>query len=175
MGVRETDDQPWTAYVLSVLAITTVSTGLSYALLRTQDHLPLNPQGFRAAAGDLALNTAVSFATNTSWQSYAAEQTMSYLSQMLAVGTLMFLSAGTGMAVAVALVRGFTRQQAHGIGNFLVDLVRSILYVLLPLSIAGALFLARSAWPRRCSTTRPFAPWRVRRRSSRRARSHRSR
>lgn len=142
VGVRETDDQPWTGYLLSVLAITAVSTGLSYLQLRVQDHLPLNPQGLPAAAADLALNTAVSFATNTSWQTYSGEQTMSHLSQMLAIGTLMFLSAGTGMAVAVALVRGFTRQQAHGIGNFLVDLVRSILYVLLPLSIVGALLLA---------------------------------
>jgi potassium-transporting ATPase potassium-binding subunit len=142
LGVSETDDQPWTGYLVSVLAITAVGTGLSYLLLRLQDHLPLNPQGFSSPGADLALNTAVSFVTNTSWQSYAGEQTMSYLSQMLAIGTLMFLSAGTGMAVAVALVRAFAGQQARGIGNFFVDLVRSILYVLLPLSIVGALFLA---------------------------------
>src|SRR5690348_3256608 len=78
LGVSETDDQPWTGYLLSVLAITAVGTGLSYLLLRLQDHLPLNPQGFSSPGADVALNTAVSFVTNTSWQSYAGEQTMSY-------------------------------------------------------------------------------------------------
>jgi K+-transporting ATPase ATPase A chain len=141
-GVSETEDQRWTTYLFGALAISAVSTLLTYLLLRLQDHLPLNPQGFAAPRADLSLNTAVSFATNTSWQSYAGEQTMSYLSQVLPIGAQMFLSAGTGMAVAVALVRGFARQQSPGIGNFWVDLVRSILYVLLPLAVVGSLVLA---------------------------------
>ena len=142
IGVRETDDQRWYGYLFSALALTLVSTLVSYLLLRLQDRLPLNPQGLPAPAPDLSLNTAVSFATNTSWQNYAGEQTMSYLSQMVPIGAQMFLSAGTGMAVAVALMRGFARNRAQGIGNYYVDLTRSILYVLLPLSVLGALLLA---------------------------------
>ena len=142
-GITEADDQHWAGYLVSVLAVTLVGTLISYALLRSQNHLPLNPQGFAAPAADLSLNTAISFATNTSWQNYAGEQTLSYLSQMLAIGMQMFLSAATGMAIAIALVRGFTRQRATGIGNFYVDFTRSIVYVLLPISVVGAIVLAR--------------------------------
>lgn len=106
-----------------------------------QDRLPLNPQSFPAVAWPSALNTAVSFTTNTNWQSYAGESTMSYLTQMLGLASQNFLSAATGMAVLVALTRGFTRKNMETIGNFWVDLVRTILYLLLPLSILMAAFL----------------------------------
>jgi K+-transporting ATPase ATPase A chain len=106
-----------------------------------QDHLPLNPQGFAGVAPDLAFNTAVSFTTNTNWQNYTGEQTMSYLSQMLALVMHNFLSAATGIALAVALVRAFSARKLKTVGNFYVDVTRSILYVLLPISIIAAFIL----------------------------------
>ena len=105
-----------------------------YALQRLQSVLPLNPQDLGAVKPDLAFNTAVSFATNTNWQSYGGETTMSYLTQMLGLTVQNFLSAATGMAILVALIRGFVRHSAKTIGNFWVDMTRSVLYILLPLS-----------------------------------------
>ncbi len=103
-----------------------------YAIQRLQAWLPLNPQGMANVSADSAFDTAVSFVTNTNWQGYAGESTMSYLTQMLALTGQNFFSAATGIAVAFALIRGFARRSARGIGNFWVDLTRSILYVLLP-------------------------------------------
>jgi K+-transporting ATPase ATPase A chain len=110
-------------------------------LERLQYLLPLNPRGFGAVAPDLSFNTAVSFTTNTNWQSYSGETTMSYLTQMLGLAVHNFVSAAAGMAVLVALIRGFVRRNAHTIGNFWVDLTRGVLYVMLPLSLVGALVL----------------------------------
>ncbi len=118
-----------------------------YGLQRTQGSLPLNPQGLPGVAPDLAFNTAVSFVTNTNWQSYAGETTMSYLSQMLGLAVQNFVSAATGVALAVALIRGFARRSAQGIGNFWVDLTRCTLYILLPLSFVAALFLVWQGMP----------------------------
>ena len=109
--------------------------------------LPLNPQQFDAVAPDLALNTAVSFATNTSWQSYAGETTLSYLAQMAGITVQSFLSGATGIAVAIALVRGFARRSAQTIGNFWVDVTRITLYVLLPICVVAALFLVWQGVP----------------------------
>ena len=115
-------------------------------LQRVQNVLPLNPQ-LDAVAPDLALNTAVSFATNTSWQSYSGETTLSYLSQMAGITVQSFLSGATGVAVAFALVRGFARRSAQTIGNFWVDLTRITFYLLLPICVVGALFLVWQGVP----------------------------
>src|SRR5258708_10878640 len=115
-----------------------------YALQRLQWYLPLNPQGQTGVEQSLAFNTSVSFVTNTNWQSYVPETTMSYLVQMAGLTVHNFVSAATGIALAVALVRGFARRSARSIGNFLVDLTRCTLYVLLPISIVARLFFL---WP----------------------------
>ncbi|HVI29956.1 potassium-transporting ATPase subunit KdpA [Hansschlegelia sp.] len=138
-GVRSEADQGWAPYALAMLSFHLVGFLALYGLLRLQGILPLNPQGFPGVTPDLALNTAVSFVTNTNWQSYGGESTMSYGSQMWALTVQNFLSAATGMALAVALARGFARRSAKGIGNFWVDLTRSVLYVLLPACIVLAL------------------------------------
>ncbi|HEY5312452.1 MAG TPA: potassium-transporting ATPase subunit KdpA [Pirellulales bacterium] len=131
----------WQAYAAAVLTFNFVGFLALYALLRLQDRLPLNPQHFPAVPADLAMNTAVSFITNTNWQSYGGESTLSYLSQMLGLGVQNFVSAATGIAVLAALVRGF-RRETVGIGNFWVDLTRTTLYILLPLSLLLAIALA---------------------------------
>jgi potassium-transporting ATPase potassium-binding subunit len=141
IGIDEAKEQGWVGYVLAMLAVTVVSLLFTYVILRLQDHLPLNPQGFGPVPADLAWNTAVSFTTNTNWQNYTGEQTMSYLSQAVALVLHNFLSAATGIALAIALVRGLARHSAKTIGNFYVDVTRSILYVLLPISVVGALIL----------------------------------
>ena len=128
-------------YTVAVLLFNAVGFLAVYALLRLQGVLPLNPQGFPANTPDLAFNTAASFASNTNWQSYGGETTMSYLSQMLALTVQNFVSAASGMAVLVALIRGLARRSAATIGNFWFDLVRSTVYILLPLSIVVALVL----------------------------------
>ena len=142
--------QEWTAYAASCLAFSLVSALFFYAHLRLQGLLPLNPQGFGTPSAppgatpmtpDLAFNIATSFMTNTSWQAWAGETTLSYLSQMLGIAVQSFTSAAAGMAVAVALIRSFARQDSDRLGNFWVDVTRSVLYVLLPLSFIGALFL----------------------------------
>ena len=140
-GVKPEDDMDWKRYLWATLWFNFIGFGAVYALQRLQDVLPLNPQKMAAVSPDSSFNTAVSFATNTNWQGYGGETTMSYLTQMLGLSVQNFLSAATGMAVLIALVRGFARKQAGGIGNFWVDLTRSTLYILLPLSLllAGAL------------------------------------
>jgi K+-transporting ATPase ATPase A chain len=135
-GVKAEEDMPWTRYAFAVLAFNLLGLLAVYALQRLQGVLPLNPEGLAAVTADLAFNTAVSFATNTNWQGYGGETTMSYLTQMLGLTVQNFVSAASGMAVLVALMRGFVCREAAGIGNFWVDLTRSTLYILLPLSLA---------------------------------------
>ncbi|HLH67489.1 MAG TPA: potassium-transporting ATPase subunit KdpA [Candidatus Dormibacteraeota bacterium] len=141
-GIEEGQEQSWVRYLVAMLLVQVTGLLLTYLILRTQNHLPLNPMGFGPVAPDLAMNTAISFATNTNWQSYSGEQTMSYLSQMLGLTLHNFLSAATGIALAVALVRALASRRLTTIGNFYVDATRAILYVLLPISVVGALFLA---------------------------------
>ncbi len=140
-GVSGDDAMPWTRYTLAVLLFNLLGFLAVFALQRLQDVLPLNPDGMAATTADLAFNTAVSFATNTNWQAYGGESTMSYLTQMLGLGVQNFLSAATGMAVLIALARGFVQREAAALGNFWVDLVRSTLYILLPLSIVLSVVL----------------------------------
>jgi potassium-transporting ATPase potassium-binding subunit len=128
-------DMAWTRYAVAILLFNALGAVAVYSLQRLQLWLPLNPQGMANVTADSAFNTAVSFVTNTNWQGYAGESTMSYLTQMLALAVQNFLSAATGIAVAFALIRGFARRSASGIGNFWVDLTRSTLYILLPLSL----------------------------------------
>jgi K+-transporting ATPase ATPase A chain len=140
-GVRAIDEMDWKTYGIAMLLFNLAGLLAVYALQRWQGFLSLNPQGFGAVPPDLAFNTAVSFATNTNWQSYGGETTMSYLTQMLGLTVQNFVSAATGMAVLVALIRGLARKSAGTIGSFWVDLVRSTLYILLPLSFILALVL----------------------------------
>jgi K+-transporting ATPase ATPase A chain len=142
VGVREETEQRWTQYTASLLAFSIFSFAFVYLLQRFQGILPFNPQGFNHtnATPDLSFNTAVSFVTNTNWQSYSGESTLSYLVQMAALTVQNFASAAAGIAIAIALVRGFARQQANSIGNFYVDVTRAILYILLPVSFLAALF-----------------------------------
>ncbi len=140
-GVRAEAEQRWTQYASSLLAFSFASFVLLYLLQRMQLWLPLNPMRLGPSmTPDLAFNTAASFVTNTNWQSYSGESTLSYLVQMSGLAVQNFASAAAGLAVAIALVRGFARQQAHTLGNFWVDLTRATLYVLLPLSLLGAVF-----------------------------------
>jgi K+-transporting ATPase ATPase A chain len=140
-GIDETAEQHWTRYAGAALAFSLVSLLFTYALLRVQKWLPLNPQGLGNLGQDLSFNTAASFTTNTNWQSYTPETTMSYLSQMIGLATHNFWSAATGLAVGIAFVRGFARHSVKTLGNFWVDFTRANLYVLLPLAIVGALLL----------------------------------
>jgi K+-transporting ATPase ATPase A chain len=137
----------WAAYALAVLALNAVGFVPLYAILRAQGGLPLNPDGIGGMTPDLAFNTAVSFVTNTNWQAYSGEAQLSYLSQMAGLTVQNFVSAGTGMAVAVAVIRGFVAAKGATLGNFWVDLTRSILWILLPLSVVLALFLAWQGVP----------------------------
>ncbi|MBJ7416916.1 MAG: potassium-transporting ATPase subunit KdpA [Niveispirillum sp.] len=139
-GVDERAEQHWLTYAVSMLLFNLAGAAFLYAILRVQDVLPLNPQGLPALPAELAFNTAISFVTNTNWQSYGGETTMSYLSQMAGLTVQNFLSAATGIALALALVRGFARKSAKTIGNFWVDMTRATLYVLLPISLLAALF-----------------------------------
>ncbi|MBF0272130.1 MAG: potassium-transporting ATPase subunit KdpA [Magnetococcales bacterium] len=140
-GIRRDEEMSWTRYAVALLAFNLVGLLAVYFLQRFQAGLPFNPQAMVNVAPDLAFNTAVSFASNTNWQSYGGETTLSYLTQMIGLTVQNFVSAATGMAVLAALMRGFIRKEASGIGNFWVDLVRSTLYVLLPLSLVFALLL----------------------------------
>jgi len=143
-GVDSTEEMSWVRYAIALLSFNALGVLVVYLVQRLQLVLPLNPQGFGAVTADSAFNTAVSFVTNTNWQAYSGESTMSYCTQMIALAVQNFLSAATGMAVAYALIRGFARRSAHGIGNFWVDLTRSTLYVLLPLSLVVAtVFMAQ--------------------------------
>jgi K+-transporting ATPase ATPase A chain len=142
-GVDPGEDQHWTAYAEAVLLFSAATMLLTYAALRLQHLLPLNPAGLPAVTDRQAFETAASFTTNTNWQSYSGETTMSYLSQMSQLAFHNFVSASVGMAVAVALVRGISRRSAGRLGSFWADLVRGILYVLLPLSLVMALVLVQ--------------------------------
>ena len=138
-GIDPAKEQDWKGYAISVLIFSLVTLLLTYFILRLQQVLPLNPQGFSGVSPDLAFNTAASFTTNTNWQNYGGESTMSYLSQMVGLASHNFFSAAVGIAIAAALVRGIARDMAKTMGNFWTDLIQTCLYLLLP-----------SAW---------FLPW----------------
>ena len=140
-GVNAEEEMNWREYAAAMLLFSFVSLVVTYVIERAQHHLPWNPQGFTGVPAALAWNTAASFTTNTNWQSYVPEVTMSYLTQMAGLAYHNFLSAAVGIAVAIALVRGVARKQANTIGNFWVDATRSILYVLLPISVILGLVL----------------------------------
>ncbi|MBZ0306362.1 MAG: potassium-transporting ATPase subunit KdpA, partial [Anaerolineae bacterium] len=140
-GVNPAAQMNWKVYTLAVLLFNVAGLLVVYGLQRVQGSLPLNPQGLPNVAADSALNTAISFASNTNWQGYGGESTMSYFTQMLALTVQNFVSAATGMAVLIALIRGLSRHTTQTLGNFWVDLVRTILYILLPLSMIVALLL----------------------------------
>ena len=137
----------WLNYAVALLIFNLAGMILLFAILTLQAAMPLNPQHLGPMAPDLALNTAVSFVTNTSWQAYAGETTLSYFSQMAGITAQSFLSAATGMAVAIAMVRGFARHRGETIGNAWVDLTRATLYILLPICVIGALLLASQGVP----------------------------
>ena len=142
-GVRENAEQRWTRYTASLLSFSIFGFVLLYLLQRAQGFLPFNPQHFNASnvRPDLAFHTAASFVTNTNWQSYGGESTLSYFVQMAGLTVQNFLSAAAGIAIAIAVVRGFARHEAKTLGNFWVDVTRAFVYVLLPISLIGALFL----------------------------------
>ena len=146
-GVNPRQEQHWTTYTAAMLLFSLASFVLLYALQRLQHVLPLNPQGFAPPSPDSAFNTAVSFTSNTNWQSYAGESTMSYLSQMAGLTVQNFVSAAVGIVLAIALIRGFARRSAQTVGNFWVDLVRTTLRILLPLSFIFALVLVWQGVP----------------------------
>jgi K+-transporting ATPase ATPase A chain len=152
-GVDPAREMPWTGYAVAALLFNLAGFLAVYALQRLQDLLPLNPAALGAVSPDSAFNTAVSFATNTNWQGYGGEATMSYLTQMLALAVQNFVSAATGIAVLAALIRGFTRKSTATIGNFWADLVRSTLYILLPLSLLLAVALVSQG------VVQTFAPY----------------
>ena len=139
--VRDEEEMGWKTYAVAVLWFSTIGVLFLYGLQRLQGLLPWNPAKLGAVTPDSSFNTAVSFVSNTNWQGYGGETTMSYLTQMLGLTVQNFVSAATGMAVLVALIRGLVRRKAHTIGNFWVDLVRTTLYILLPLSLVLALVL----------------------------------
>jgi K+-transporting ATPase ATPase A chain len=141
MGVREDEDMGWKAYGWSITLIKLLGLAAVFLLMKTQAFLPLNPEHQSNVATALSFNTAVSFITNTNWQAYSGETTLSYLTQMLGLTVQNFISAATGIAVLAALIRGIMRRSATGLGNAWVDLVRSTLYILLPMSFIFALFL----------------------------------
>lgn len=146
-GVQEEREMGWKEYAVSVLLFSSVSMLVLYALQRLQAVLPFNPQKLGGVAPDLAFNTAASFTTNTNWQAYTPETTMSYFTQMAGLAYHNFISAAAGIAMAIALIRGIARREKETIGNFWVDLVRGTLWVLLPISIVGALVLVSQGVP----------------------------
>ncbi len=140
-GIHPETSMSWKGYAVAMLLFNSIGIVVAYALQRLQTHLPLNPMSMSGVTPDLAFNTAVSFATNTNWQSYGGETTLSYLTQMAGLTVQNFLSAATGMAVLVALIRGFIQKKVETVGNFWVDLVRSTLYILIPLSLILSIIL----------------------------------
>ena len=142
VDIDESREMSWKTYVSALLVFNILGIAAVFLLQELQGRLPFNPEGLGAVRWDTALNTAVSFTTNTNWQSYSGEQTLAYLTQMLGLTVQNFLSAAVGLAAAMAVVRGFARKNADGIGNFWVDLTRSVLYLLLPLAIVWALIFA---------------------------------
>ncbi len=183
-GVDPRKEQSWLGYTLAMLVFSAAGFASLYALQRLQGYLPLNPRGFDGVPPDLAFNTSVSFLTNTNWQNYSGETTMSHLTQMLGLTVHNFVSAATGLAMAFALIRGFARSSAQTLGNFWVDMTRITLHLLLPLSIVFALALVALGIPqtlqgavdatharRRETESSPSARWRARRRSRNSART----
>lgn len=160
-GGRFLEEQSWAQYGKSLLVFNALGIGVLLLLELIQKWLPLNPQRLGNIRLDLAFNTAVSFGTNTNWQSYIPERTMTHLTQMLGLAGQNFLSAATGIAVALALVRGFVRKEAKSIGNFWVDLTRSIVYVLLPLSLLFSVVLLWQGSPRTLVLLSKRPPWRA--------------
>jgi K+-transporting ATPase ATPase A chain len=150
-GVNEQEEQHWISYAVAMLAFSLAGFVILYGLQRLQGLLPLNPQGLSAESPDLSFNTSVSFLTNTNWQSYVPEQTMSYLTQMAGLTVHNFVSAAAGIALAVALIRGFARRSAQSIGNFWVDLTRCVIYILLPISFVIAIFYVWQGIPQNLS------------------------
>jgi potassium-transporting ATPase potassium-binding subunit len=150
-GVKADEDMSWVRYSLAMLVFNVAGLLVVYALMRLQVWLPLNPQHMDNVPPDLSMNTAISFATNTNWQAYSGESTLSYLTQMLGLSVQNFLSAATGIAVLIALIRGFTRRTSKAIGNFWVDLTRSTLYILLPLAFVMSLALVWQGVPQNFS------------------------
>src|SRR5882762_6689444 len=150
-GVDERQEQHWLTYGFGMLLFHAVGFATLYGLMRLQNHLPFNPQGQDAVGADLAFNTAVSFDTNTNWQSYTPETTMSYLTQMAGLTVHNFVSAAAGIVLAVALIRGFVRRSAKTIGNFWADLTRCVLYILLPISVVIALIFIWQGMPQNLS------------------------
>src|SRR5271157_6312720 len=150
-GVDPAREQDWYSYAIAMIVFSVAGFLSLYALQRLQNFLPLNPRGFDAVPPDLAFNTSISFITNTNWQNYSGETTMSHLTQMLGLTVHNFLSAATGLAMAFALVRGFARSSATTVGNFWVDVTRVTLYILLPIAVVFALVLValgvHRRWP----------------------------
>lgn len=146
-GIRADVSQGWKAYALAVLVFNLTGFVALYAILRLQGALPMNPDRIAGMPADLAFNTAISFVTNTNWQAYSGEAQLSYLAQMAGLTVQNFVSAATGMAVGIAVIRGFTGERGAGLGNFWADMTRSVLYVLLPLSVVVALVLAVQGVP----------------------------
>ncbi|MGQ3027444.1 MAG: potassium-transporting ATPase subunit KdpA, partial [Ferrovibrionaceae bacterium] len=146
-GVDRKAEQPWVTYAVAMLFFSVAGFVSLYALQRFQNVLPFNPEGLDAVTPDLAFNTSVSFVSNTNWQSYVPESTMSYLVQMLGLTVHNFVSAATGIGLALALIRGFARRSARTVGNFWVDMTRAVLYVLLPISIVVGLFFVWQGMP----------------------------
>ncbi|WP_428249711.1 potassium-transporting ATPase subunit KdpA [Ferrovibrio sp.] len=154
-GIDERREQHWSAYCIALLLFNFLGYAVLFAVLRLQHLLPLNPQDLPALSPDLAFNTAVSFVTNTNWQSYGGESTMSYFSQMLALTVQNFVSAATGLAIALAVIRAFARKSGRSLGNFWTDLTRATLGLLLPIALLAALFLIWQGMPQN------FAPYTV--------------
>ncbi len=150
-GVDEAEEQHWVTYAIAMLAFTFAGFIVLYALQRLQTMLPFNPQHLDAVSPDLAFNTSVSFITNTNWQSYVPETTMSYLVQMAGLTVHNFVSAATGVALALALIRGFTRRSARTVGNFWVDMTRCVLYILLPICVVVGLVMVWQGVPQNLS------------------------
>lgn len=146
-GTAESEEQHWTSYTAAMLFFNLAGFAVLYALQRFQGGLPFNPAGMGAVPPELAFNTAASFVTNTNWQNYGGESTMSYLTQMAGLNVQNFVSAATGIAIAVALIRAFARRSVKTLGNFWVDLVRSVFYVLLPICVIGTLVLVWQGVP----------------------------
>lgn len=150
-GIDPNEEQHWTTYAIAMLLFNLAGFALLYGMERLQSVLPFNPQGMSDVAPDLAFNTAISFITNTNWQAYGGETTMSYLIQMAGLTVHNFVSAATGIALAIAFIRGFSRNSVKTLGNFWVDMTRCVLYILLPISIVAALFLVWQGIPQNLS------------------------
>ena len=149
-GVRPATEQTWVEYTVSVLLFSVVGMVVLYVLERLQFFLPLNPQGFAGVEVGLAFNTAASFTTNTNWQAYSGESTMRYLTQMAGLAFHNYVSAAGGLAIAIAVIRGFARHSGRTLGNFWYDLVRGTLWVLIPICIVFTMVLMWNQRPKRC-------------------------